>query len=665
MDRSVARLPIIWHRRNLDTAGQASQAMQVAAKVLRAIDDIFSFALVVSAKGGALTEAWFEVDGFGRERTLDLARRIAIIVTKHATWMGLGAIEWAPSPTAEPFAFEIVPTSGLVLQTHHTWSPAWEAAAALDGEFQLRANLIDVLVPLDADPSALMSITVTGTSSDTEVVAISYAQELSTERNFRARPVAHNTIPSRIDMSMHECGRALSTPSRITGRTAWADAPLRPFDEVMAQLCSTTGAVSIFGGSGNGKSTLMLHMGDRLLDAGETIVLICPHGELSAPFATLALQRGVRFDSIWFGDPVAPPAFNLTQSPHPSIPLGDWLEQVPEIVLSTHRTLGLTYEMAGPVWYSNFSAALEVIAHSGVGTILDSAPLIADAELSAELKEAIDNLSDPNLKRRIKEARKAVIRSTDGSYAVFQNSKLHFLQAPRMRAIFGRQYNSFSLEPLFDEGRSLFVSASVAELGEHGAAVVTTALLTAIYEVARRRNAADRRRIRLMIPEAHLVNPTLLRTLLAEGRKFGITGTVMDLQTPTTLQPDTRAGLLGNSGAIASFRLGPADATLLDGRYPTIPATRIQQLPPYRMALTLGDNDALVDTRPAPCDVEDDSAFVEAHRRTQSHPKPRKRRRPPTPKPLEPSGGEDPAIERELNDETRQRLRSLLVISDD
>lgn len=508
-----------------------------------------------------------------------------------------------------------------------------------------------------------MRIMVSGSSVDAQLVAISYAQELSVERNFRARSVEAGLIASAVTVSMRECGRALATPARVGRRTAWADAPLREFDEVVQQIRSAIGAIAIFGGSGGGKTTFMEHIADGCLEH-ETIVVVCPHGELSVRLAAIAARRGIPFDAISFGDIETPPAFNLLQSPHRLISLGEWIVVIPEIILATHRTLGLTYDMAGPVWYHNFGAATEVLATSRIGTILDTAPLLSDSRLTPELQAAIDNLEDEGLKRRISEARHAIAKSSDGNYAVFMNAKLHFLQAPRVKAVFGRSHNSFDLDNLFEHGRHLFVSASVADLGEHGAAVTITALLRAIYEVARRQPAAKRRRIRVMIPEAHLVDPSLLCSLLAEGRKFGIVGTVVDLQTPTTLDRKLQTSLLGNAGVISSFRLGPADAIALDGRYPTIPATRIQQLRPFRMAVTFGDSDAMVDTLPPLSDDTDSSAFDEAHRRTQSH-RPRSRRKKSEPSVSRPLKQCDAIADPAASDDVGRHVREMLGLDDD
>jgi leucyl-tRNA synthetase len=58
---------------------------------------------------------------------------------------------------------------------------------------------------------------------------------------------------------------------------------------------------------------------------------------------------------------------------------------------------------------------------------------------------------------------------------------------------------------------------------------------------------------------------------------------------------------LGNSGSVLCFRVGPADAALLDGLFPTVPRHRLQTLPPHTFAVTFGDRDLIT---PAPPPLE-------------------------------------------------------------
>jgi hypothetical protein len=627
MTRTIARLPIAWHQSSTDMHDHASRAMQVTAKVIRSIHDIFNFALVIEAGDDQPTTAWFEIEGFDADRTLSLTERIASLITGHSTWLGFEEAELVELREPDSYAFDLVPSTGVPLDAHHSWSPAVRVASTLSGRVTIRIALVDVITSAGEPSNAAMSITVSGTTPDAEIVADSLAQELSIERNFRPREIDASSRPPAVSLSMRECGRALSTVSRISGNVNWRDAPSMPFDEAIDRMRRSDAPILIAGKTGSGKGTLIEHLHDAALE-DETLLCICMHGDLSHRLAARAQQRGVPFVAVGFDHRESAPTFNLLQSPDPSVPLKEWLCAVPEIIISPLKALGLTFEMAGPSWLYNCSAAIEVCATTGAGTILDTSALLSDADLSPELASAIDSLTDEDLRRRINQARRAVLRSSDGSFAVYQNSKLQFLNNPRMRAIFGTRTTSFSLAPLFDEGTNLYVSASTAELGEHGAAMVVTALLTAVYEIARRRPPDDRRRIRLLIPEAHRLCPILLRTLLAEGRKFGIVGTVLDMQTPSTLDRNALAGLLGNTGPVASFALGPVDAATLDGRYPTIPTSRLQQLPRYRMAVSFGDSDALVDTLPPIEGTEDRTAFEQAHRKAQAGQKPRRRRTP-------------------------------------
>ena len=112
MERTVVRLPVVWHRQGSEISAQVAKAMQVFACVLGSLDEVFDFALVVNAGFGRRTAAWFEVESFDIERTAGLAEQLSLLLEKHVPWLGLGAPEvFAPLQVA-PYRFELTPGIG-------------------------------------------------------------------------------------------------------------------------------------------------------------------------------------------------------------------------------------------------------------------------------------------------------------------------------------------------------------------------------------------------------------------------------------------------------------------------------------------------------------------------------------------------------------------------
>ena len=102
----------------------------------------------------------------------------------------------------------------------------------------------------------------------------------------------------------------------------------------------------------------------------------------------------------------------------------------------------------------------------------------------------------------------------------------------------------------------------------------------------------------VVVDEWQLYPSTTIGAMLSQGRKYGLRMRLAN-QNLAQLSPALRDSVLGNSGSVVCFRVGPADAALLDGLFPTVPRHRLQTLPPHTFAVTFGDRD-LVTAAPPP-----------------------------------------------------------------
>ena len=108
----------------------------------------------------------------------------------------------------------------------------------------------------------------------------------------------------------------------------------------------------------------------------------------------------------------------------------------------------------------------------------------------------------------------------------------------------------------------------------------------------------------LLLDEWQKYSSRLTGTMLAKSRKFNMR-LILANQNFSQLEYRLRDSVLSNTGAVGCFRLGPADAVLIDGLFPTISVRTLQTLPPHTVALTTFDVDA-VSSGPVPLKVPSD-----------------------------------------------------------
>lgn len=83
-----------------------------------------------------------------------------------------------------------------------------------------------------------------------------------------------------------------------------------------------------------------------------------------------------------------------------------------------------------------------------------------------------------------------------------------------------------------------------------------------------------------------VANPTLAN-MMSELRKYGV-GLVLAHQYLHQMEPDIQHAVLGNAGAIISFRVGPEDATILADEFqPTFGVLDLLNLPNCNIYLKL------------------------------------------------------------------------------
>lgn len=605
---------LLWHRQ-IDSA-VASRGMIAALQVIMELPQVVDLEFRVEAGGEHPTTATFLLTGFDAEHTRSVAAQVRRVLHGFAPWMGLDEVSGAvQSGTNSETIYDLVETKGPGRGITHEFAPTWTVAAEQATRTTMLMRLHRLDMPADEPMTMSCEVSIHGEASDAGTVASMLAGELAGSTRYASRLRRGRGAGVLLELPLDVAGWLLSTPARI--RNAWPTHPLASGDDVMSKFIGATPPhTAVFGGSGLGKTTFLEHRIEAQVSDGDPVVVLCPHGDLPIRAASILYNAGADFDAIDFGNTEMPPRWSVL-SPPTGVPAAEWLDVVPEIVLARWRAKhDLNGQMAGPMWYFPFQAAATLLAldPDGPWPITKLGELLTEP-LNPHWNDVAEHIGDNEAMTRLRQARDAISNDREKHYAPWLLSKLSsFTSNSNMRRIVEHRTSSFDVAQVL-AGRSLLVAAPQSSLGDDGASVVLTGVLQQLWNVARRQPVGRRRRILVVIDEAQLVDPAIAMTLLTEGRKFGIE-LVLATQSPQHLDADFRTAAMANTGAVGTFRIGPADAALLDLKFPTVPVGTMQQLAKFTMAVTDGEHDVIGTTPPPLANPDDTSAFERAHRRT-------------------------------------------------
>lgn len=148
-----------------------------------------------------------------------------------------------------------------------------------------------------------------------------------------------------------------------------------------------------------------------------------------------------------------------------------------------------------------------------------------------------------------------------------QNKVSAFLSHTIVNKVLVENKDQVSFRRAMDENKIVLINLSIGSLGSDVAELLGSLLLVSIASsIYSRTDLLDfeRKVHSLFLDEFHWFSDArLLGEMLAQVRKFGV-GMVFSTQVLAGLDPGLREILLGNIGSLASFRLGPHDARLME-----------------------------------------------------------------------------------------------------
>ncbi|MEC4675523.1 MAG: DUF87 domain-containing protein [Nitrospirota bacterium] len=344
----------------------------------------------------------------------------------------------------------------------------------------------------------------------------------------------------------------------------------------------------VVGQTGTGKSTLFLNMVIQDIENNKGVAVIDPHGELISEIMQRAPKH--RIDDVVyvnFGDIENPVAFNMLE-------YGDELEK-DFVVNQMFEIFAKLYDLqqtGGPMFEQYMKNALLLIMDdpdSG-STLLEVQKVFAEPEFRKYKLSRCRNRYVLEFWEGI--ARRAGGESSLENMAPYIVSKLSmFIYNNTMRNIISSQRSSIDMRQVMDDGKILLVDLCKGKLGNTNSHFLGMILVYRILMAALgRRDVKDKDKLKdfyLYVDEFQNLATDSFISILSEARKYRLSA-ILTNQYLTQVPPEVQSAITGNVGTIMSFRVGMADAGVLEREfYPVFTKSDLMNLPNWRVCVSM------------------------------------------------------------------------------
>jgi energy-coupling factor transporter ATP-binding protein EcfA2 len=375
----------------------------------------------------------------------------------------------------------------------------------------------------------------------------------------------------------------MDDPAIIIGeREGWNDA--RPFG-ISAE--DERQHIYIIGKTGSGKTTLLRNLIIQHIAQGHGVGVIDPHGDLAEEL--LHHVPPSRADHLVYfnpGDLEYPVGLNVLANVAPDDR---------HLVAS-----GIVGAFKG-IWRDSWGPRLEYILYNAVSALLDcrNATLLGVNRMLTDDRfraKVVRQIKDPFLRAFWAEEYEGYDeRFKREAIAPIQNKVGQFLLNPVVRNILGQVRAKVSIPFIMDHGRLFIANLSKGSLG-HEKANLLGSLLTTEFQLAAmarsNRPEHERRDFYLFIDEFQNFSTDVFASILAEARKYR-SCLILSHQYIDQLALPIRQAVFGNVGTLISFRVGYADAEVLEKEFGhTFPASAIADLNRYEVIVKLLEDGA-------------------------------------------------------------------------
>lgn len=351
--------------------------------------------------------------------------------------------------------------------------------------------------------------------------------------------------------------------------------------------------IYIIGGTGNGKTTMLLYGIVQDIKAGKGVAVLDPHGDLAETILEHIPPERIN-DVIYFNpDDIAyPVGVNLLELPDNLV--GDELlrekDLVTESAISVMRKIFSDDDSGGH--------RIEYILRNTIQTALtlDSPTLFTLYDLLNDnkfRKEVVRNLEDKDLKNFWK--------NELGKAGEFQKVKMsagitakigRFLFSASAKRVLEQEKSTIDFDEILNSGKILICNFSKGLLGEDTSTLFGTTVLAKLQMASLRRarlKQSDRRPFYLYVDEFQNFATMSFVQMLSEARKYRLFLTMAEQSTSQQDYQRLVDIILANVGTIICFRSGsPADERLVFPLFkPFIEEGEIANLPSFNFYMRI------------------------------------------------------------------------------
>ncbi len=332
----------------------------------------------------------------------------------------------------------------------------------------------------------------------------------------------------------------------------------------------------IIGKTGMGKTTTLENLIISDIRAGRGVGVVDPHGDLAEKI--LEFIPADRINDVVYFNPADldwPIAFNILESIDPRY---------------KHLVASGMMGVFKKIWPDVWSARMEYILNNTILALLDypGSTMLGINRMLADRdyrKKVILKLKDPVVKAFwVDEFAKYNERFATEAIAPIQNKVGQFLSASIVRNIVGQVKSTIDMRDIMDGQKIFIMNLAKGRIGEDASALLGNMLVTRIQLAAMGRvdiPEPDRKDFYLYVDEFQNFATLSFANILSEARKYRL-NLILAHQYIEQLAEEVAAAVFGNVGTIVTFRIGAADAEILEKEFsPTFTAEDLVNLTKY------------------------------------------------------------------------------------
>ncbi|MBP9751277.1 MAG: type IV secretion system DNA-binding domain-containing protein [Candidatus Moranbacteria bacterium] len=338
----------------------------------------------------------------------------------------------------------------------------------------------------------------------------------------------------------------------------------------------------VIGKTGMGKTNLLENLAIQDIKHGKGIAFIDPHGD-TAEKLIRAIPSDRINDVIYFNpaDQDFPIAFNVMENVN-----SEYKHLIASGLVGVFKKLWA--DSWGPrLEYILRNAILALLEYPG-STLLGVTRILVDKDYR---EKVVAKITDPVVRAFwVDEFSKWNDRVLQEVISPIQNKVGQFLSTSLIRNIVGQTTSSFDVREAMDSGKILIMNLSKGRVGEDASALIGAMMITKIQLAAMERvdmPEEERKDFYLYVDEFQNFATESFANILSEARKYRLS-LILANQYITQLDEKVADAVFGNAGTIIAFRVGAADAEILEKEFdPVFLMNDIVNLPKYNIYLKL------------------------------------------------------------------------------